>query len=78
MAKFPSAPLKPPVAFEHGSGAGHTTPAKVPSTERAAPPSPKKPLATSTSGKRNHDNGGMTYKTGHVYGSRILAHRNKG
>jgi len=74
MAKFPITPIKPPVAFEHGSGA-HTTPAKVPSTETAAPPSPKKPLATSTSGKRNHDNGGMTYRTGMILASRILAGR---
>ena len=36
---------------------------------------PKAPLATSTHGKRNHETGGMTYKTGLVLGSRILQQR---
>ena len=76
MAKLPIQPLKPPVAFEHGSGFGETTPAKTPSGETApTPPKKTKDLATSTHGKRDHSNGAMVYKTGGgmVRASRLLA-----
>ena len=62
MATFPSQPPKPPKAFEHGSGFGKTTPAKIPAGETAPPTKAKSP-ATSTHGRRDPDSGGIVYST---------------
>jgi hypothetical protein len=62
MATFPSQPPKPPKAFEHGSGFGKTTPAKIPAGE-TAPPTKTKSQTTSTHGKKDPDPGGTVYST---------------